>query len=133
MADKQQRRRQQKARQAQLKAQINRDQARQKLLQQRKKLARRRAKNRQLCDSRRSEGDESQLNPTAHSTLPPQRSNAQNAAQHSHSTVPPTPKYSTVSARERLYGLRLHRRTTDFEAPDATADEPADRVESTNE
>lgn len=126
MADRQQQRRTQKAQQAQLKAQINRDKARQKLLQQRKKLARRRKKNQQKCQSRQAEAAEGRSNPTARSTLSPQRSNEQNAAQHSHSTVPPTPKYSSVAARDRLYGLRLHRRTTKFEGPDATESESVD-------
>ena len=126
MTSNQSRRQAQKARQAQLKAQLNRDQARQKILQQRRALARRRAKNRAQCESDESESSGGQHNPSAHSTTPPQRSNAQNAAQHSHSTVPETPKYSTVEARRRLYGLRLHYETTDTaqsETPQAQVEE----------
>ncbi|MEZ3164924.1 protein gvpI [Halorubrum sp. RMP-47] len=101
-----------KARQAQTKAQINRNEARQKLLRQRKKLAKRRKANREQSEERR-ESMKSQENPTAYSTMPPQKSNAQNAVRNSHSTVPETPKYSTIVASDRLYGQRLHRVTTD--------------------
>lgn len=100
-----------KAKRAQMKAQINRDEARRKLLRQRKKLAKRRRVNREQSKQRRDDG-KSQNNPTAHSTLPPQKSNAQNAVRNSHSTVPETPKYSTVQARKRLYGQRLYRATS---------------------
>ncbi|MFA9517153.1 protein gvpI [Halopenitus sp. H-Gu1] len=111
MTDKQQQKRKQKARQAQAKAQKNRDKARRKLLQQREKLARRRTRNRRQSETRRDDDDETEgTNPTAHSTLPPQKSNAENATRNSHSTVPETPKYSVVPARERLYGRRLYRK-----------------------
>jgi hypothetical protein len=124
MSDKQQQTRKQKARQAQAKAQINRDRARRKLLRQREKLARRRTRNRRQSEKRRDDGTdkgenpenpEKPENPTAHSTLPPQKSNAENATRNSHSTVPETPKYSAVPARERLYGQRLHRKTRERE------------------
>jgi hypothetical protein len=117
MTDKQQRK-QQKARQAQAKAQRNRDKARQKLLLQRKKLARRRSRNRHQSEKRRAD-DDGTANPTAYSTMPSQKSNAENAARNSHSAVPAAPKYSTVSARERLYGRRLHRKTSTEGASDA--------------
>lgn len=109
MSDKQQQKQNQKARRAQKKAQVNRDEARRKLLHQREKLARRRAHNLHKSKKRREENKGSSENPTAHSTLPTQKSNAENAVRHSHSTVPETPKYSTVQARERLYGQRLRR------------------------
>ncbi|TSD14758.1 protein gvpI [Haloglomus irregulare] len=114
MSDKQQQQHEQKAQQARVKAQINRDKARQKLLQQREKLAQRRKRNRKRSEARRDDaGDEDGVeNPTAHSTMPPQKTNAENAARNSHSTVPPTPKYSDVAGRKRLYGRRLHQQTT---------------------
>ncbi len=122
MTDNQQQKRKQKARQAQAKAQINRDKARRKLLQQREKLARRRSRNRRQSEQRRDEDTDRGKNPTAHSTLPPQKSNAENATRNSHSTVPETPKYSAVPARERLYGQRLHRKTSGREdEPSATS------------
>jgi hypothetical protein len=110
MTDRQQHRQAKTARQARRKAQVNCDRARQKLLQQRVELARRRAQNREQSESRRD--GETGTNPTAHSTLPSQNSNAVNAARNSHSTVPATPKYSEASNRERLYGRRLHARAT---------------------
>lgn len=112
MTDKQQQKHEQKARQAQAKAQNNRDKARRKLLRQREKLARRRTRNRCQSEKRRDDDEEGTENPTAHSTMPPQKSNAKNATRNSHSTVPATPKYSEVPARERLYGQRLHRKTS---------------------
>lgn len=112
MTDNQQQKRKQKARQARAKAQINRDKARRKLLQQREKLALRRTRNRRQSEQRHNEDKDRGENPTAHSTLPPQKSNAENATRNSHSTVPETPKYSAVPARERLYGQRLHRKTS---------------------
>lgn len=58
-----------------------------------------------------------------HSTVPPQKTNAENAVRNSHSSVPSTPKYSDMPGRERLYGQRLHRRTTsDSAAPSDTSD-----------
>ncbi|WP_181692584.1 protein gvpI [Natronomonas sp. LN261] len=133
MTNKQQRQRSKKARQAQIKAQTNRDKARNKLLQQRKALARRRAENRKQCEKRRAEADDNKKNPTAHSTLPPQTSNAQNAARNSHSAVPAVPRYSTVTARERLYGLRLHRKTSENDDGPVSGDEPADGGVSSGE
>jgi hypothetical protein len=137
MTDKQQRQHEQKARQAQAKAQINRDEARRKLLRQRKSLARRRTRNRRQSEPQRDDDDGSQ-NPTAHSTLPPQKSNVENATRNSNSTVPSAPKYSTVPARERLYGLRLHRKTREgnAESPEPTAvseDETGDEEVSPDE
>lgn len=132
MSDKQQRRHEQKARQARVKAQINRDKARRKLLQQRKKLARRRKRNRKQSEARRGDttddGEDGVTNPTAHSTMPPQKTNAENAARNSHSTVPEIPKYSNMPGRDRLYGLRLHRKTVSesTEAPNAPAERDAD-------
>ncbi|AAC82803.1 gas vesicle protein GvpI [Halobacterium salinarum] len=117
MSDKQQQKHKQKARQARVKAQINRDKARRNLLRQREKLARRRTRNRKQSEPRRDDSDgddtdgETVKNPAAHSTMPPQKSNAENAVRNSHSTVPKTPKYSDVTARERLYGQRLHQKT----------------------
>jgi len=102
---------QQKAKRAQTKAQVNRDVARKKLLRQREKLAQRR-RNNVAQSTARTESRTSSANPSNHSTVPPQKTNAQNAARRSHSTVPPAPKYSTVQARIRLYGQRLHRATT---------------------
>ncbi|AFK19408.1 protein gvpI [Haloferax mediterranei ATCC 33500] len=144
MTGKQHQKHEQKARQAQVKAQINRDKARSKLLRQREKLARRRARNRRQSEVRRGNQSKAQhdtqsetqrgtqsksqrdnetggtKNPTAHSTLPPQKTNAENAVRNSHSTVPELPKYSSVPARERLYGLRLHRETTASEDKSVT-------------
>lgn len=99
---------QQKAKRAQAKAQVNRDMARKKLLRQREKLAQRRRNNVAQSTSR-TESRTGSANPSNYSTVPPQDTNAQNAARNSHSTVPPTPKYSSVPARKRLYGQRLHR------------------------
>lgn len=113
MTDKQEHKREQKARQAQAKAQNNRDKARRKLLRQREKLARRRTHNRCQSEKRRDDDEEETENPTAHSTMPPQKSNVENATRNSHSTVPETPKYSAMPARERLYGQRLHRKTSE--------------------
>jgi hypothetical protein len=101
-----------KAKRAQVKAQINRDEARRKLLRQREKLAERRKANREQSEERR-DGTKSQKNPTARSTMPSQKTNAQNAVRNSHSTVPETPRYSNIAAPKRLYGQRLHRVTTD--------------------
>jgi hypothetical protein len=128
MTDKQQRKRERKARQAQAKAQNSRDKARRKLLEQRKNLARRRARNRRQSEERRDDEEDGAENPTAHSTMPKQKSNAQNAARNSHSTVPATPKYSNVPARERLYGQRLHRKTSDdvTEASDVRSSSKSD-------
>lgn len=116
MSDKQQQQHKRKAQQAQIKAQINRDKARRKLLQQRKKLAQRRKRNRKQSEARRDgtddDGENGVGNPTVHSTVPPQKTNAENAARNSHSAVPPAPKYSDMSGCDRLYGLRLHQRTT---------------------
>lgn len=116
MNDKKRQNHEQKVRQARIKAQINCDKARRKLLRQREKLARRRTRNRKQSEARRggSDGDgETVENPSRHSTMPPQKSNAENAARNSHSTVPKSPKYSDMPARERLYGRRLHRKTVD--------------------
>jgi len=116
-----------KANQAQKKAQINRDKARKKLLRQRKKLAKRRKANLEASTKRREDGDgDRSPNPTAYSTVPPQKSNAQNAVRNGHSTVPPAPKYSTVQARKRLYGQRLHRATAEADADDAGREETVD-------
>lgn len=118
-----------KANQAQKKAQINRDKARKKLLRQRKKLATRRKANLEASTKRREDGDgdeDRSPNPTAYSTVPPQKSNAQNAVRNGHSTVPPAPKYSTVQARKRLYGQRLHRATAEADADDAGREETVD-------
>lgn len=138
MTDNQQQKRKQKARQAQRKAQINRDKARRKLLRQREKLARRRTRNLRKSEKRNEENKEEIKNPTAHSTLPPQKSNTENATRNSHSTVPETPKYSAVPARERLYGQRLHRKMIKLrDEPSATtrvSDHEADGEEvSTDE
>jgi|APHM01.1.fsa_nt_gi hypothetical protein len=108
MTDRQQHTRTQKAERARRKAQVNRDKARQKLLQQRVELAQRRAQNREQSEARRDDDSESERNPTAHSTLPSQDTNAANAARNSHSTVPAEPKHSQASSRARLYGRRLH-------------------------
>lgn len=115
MSDKQHQQNEQKAQQARVKAQINRDKARHKLLQQREKLAHRRKRNRKQSEARRDDTNDDEdgvENPTAHSTMPPQKTNAENAVRNSHSTVPTTPKYSDLSGRERLYGQRLHQQTT---------------------
>jgi len=114
MNDKQQQKHEQKVRQARVKAQINCNKARRKLLRQRKKLAQRRTRNWKQSEARRGASNsdgETAGNPSKHSTLPPQKSNAENAARNSHSTIPKSPKYSDMPTRERLYGLRLHRRT----------------------
>ncbi len=124
MTSKQQRKHQQRADRAVRKAQANRDRARKKLLQQRKRLARRRERNVEATASA-EEDDSTSLgtNPTAYSTVPRQRSNAENSARQSHSTVPLRPKCSTVRPRARLYGLRLQDETASREAPksDGTA------------
>lgn len=133
MNSNQQQQRKKKARQAQIKAQINRDKARKKLLQQRKALAKRRRKNRKQCEKRRAESNDGEENPTAHSTLPAQATNAENAARNSHSAVPATPKYSTVTARERLYGLRLHRKASEQDGDHASGHDPADGEVSSDE
>jgi hypothetical protein len=134
MSDKQQQQHEQKAQQAHIKAQINRDKARRKLIQQRKKLAQRRKRNRKQSEARRDDADDGENgveNPTAYSTMPPQKTNAENAARNSHSTVPKTPKYSNVAGRERLYGRRLHQQTTTDTAESAgtsdTSTIPSDR------
>ncbi len=118
MTSKQQRKHQQRADRAIRKAQMNRDRAREKLLQQRKRLARRRERNVEATEST-EEDDSASLgtNPTAYSTVPRQRSNAENSARQSHSTVPLRPKYSTVRPRARLYGLRLQDETVSRETP----------------
>ncbi|GGJ05378.1 protein gvpI [Halobellus salinus] len=138
MSDKHQQRHERKARQARAKAQHSRDNARRKLLRQRENLARRRKRNREQSEARRNEADESGdgvENPAAHSTVPPQKTNAENAVRNSHSAVPSTPKYSAAPGRERLYGQRLHQRTTSEPAGSAgtsdTTTTPLDR--STNE
>lgn len=135
MSDKQQQKHEQKARQARVKAQINRDKARRKLLRQREKLARRRTRNRKQSETRRDDTDgETVENPAGHSTVPSQKSNAENAARNSHSTVPKTPKYSDMPARERLYGRRLHRRTADGNSgASASPDESPTEVEANDE
>lgn len=133
MSNKQQRKRMKKAQQAQIKAQVNRDQARNRLLQQRKVLAQRRAENRKQCEKRRAESNNRDENPTAHSTLPTQTTNAQNAARNSHSAVPATPKYSTVPARERLYGLRLHRKMSEQDGDHVLMGDPVDKEVSSDE
>jgi hypothetical protein len=89
---------QQKAKRAQAKAQINRDVARKKLLRQREKLAQRR-RNNVAQSTARTESRASSANPSK----------------------PPTPKYSTVQARTRLYGQRLHRATTASSTANETA------------
>lgn len=132
MSDKRQQNHKRKARQAIVKAQHNRDEARRKLLRQREKLARRHARNRRQSEERRDDEAEQRENPTTRSTLPSQESNAENAARNSHSTVPKTVKYSKVTARERLYGLRLHRRSEGGDTTavsienDDTAEQPTD-------
>lgn len=133
MKDNQQKHKQ-KARQARLKAQVNRDKARRKLLQQRKKLAQRRKANRKQSESRRSGTDDEHgvRNPTAHSTVPPQKTNEQNSARNSHSTVPNSPKYSNTAGRERLYGLRLHYRTTSETTGSMTTEDAATTTSEQN-
>ncbi|ADQ68784.1 hypothetical protein C499_14260 [Halogeometricum borinquense DSM 11551] len=127
MTDKQQQKRKQKARQILAKAQLSRDTARQKLLQQRRKIAQRRKRNRHQSESQRDRDENDGTgNPTAHSTLPPQKSNAENAARNSHSTVPAVPKHSNVAARERLYGQRLHRRASAHKGGNVDADHPSE-------
>ncbi|SDY65514.1 protein gvpI [Halopenitus persicus] len=140
MNDKQQQKHEQKVRQARVKAQINRDKARRKLLRQREKLARRRTRNRKQSETRRGDSDgddtdgETVENPAGHSTMPSQKSNAENAARNSHSTVPKTPKYSDMPARERLYGRRLHRRTADGNSEaSASSDESPTEDEANDE
>lgn len=97
------------ATQAIKKAKSNRDQARKKLLRQRERLAERRKQNKSKSEQNRAQDPSSETtqNPSAHSTVPPQKTNGQNAARNSHSTVPRVPKYSDVDAQQRLYGLRL--------------------------
>lgn len=133
MNDKQQQH-EQKAQQARLKAQVNRDKARRKLLQQRKQLAQRRKRNRKQSESRRDNtGDDHGVeNPTAHSTVPPQKTNAENAARNSHSTVPNVPKYSDMSGRKRLYGLRLHQQTTSETAGSLLTEDAATTTSENN-
>lgn len=119
---------QKKARQAQQKAQRNRDKARAKLLQQRKALAARRARNRRESRQRRADTDTGQRS-TAHSTMPSQDTTEQQSVQHAHSTVPAAPAHTTVPARERLYGQRLHAATTgeaSADTHDTHAEGPAD-------
>lgn len=118
----------QKAKRAQAKAQVNRDMARKKLLRQREKLAQRR-RNNVAQSTARAESRTPSANPSNHSTVPPQKTNAQNAARHSHSTVPPAPKYSTVQARIRLYGQRLHRSTTATTASNESATTESERAD----
>lgn len=138
MIDEQRNTHERKVRLAVAKATANRDTARAKLLRHRETLARRRARNRQQSESRGDRAEGRTENPTAHSTLPPQKSNAENAVRNSHSTVPPAPKYSNVPARKRLYGHRLHRKTDkladttsrasagDLVGSDTQVDEPTD-------
>lgn len=123
MIDEQRKKHERTARQAVTKATINRDAARGKLLRHREKLARRRTRNRRQSEPRGDDATGGTENPTAHSTLPPGKSNAENAARRSHSTVPATPKYSNVPARERLYGQRLHHKTD--EGNDTNPNTPA--------
>jgi hypothetical protein len=80
---------------------------RQKLISQGRQLAQRRANNSAQC-KKRPRGAAGRTNPSAHSTVPATDTNAEVAAQHSHSSVPERPKYSTVQTGDRLYGLRLH-------------------------
>lgn len=89
------------------KALANRDKARRKLLEQRRELARRRRENRETSAANREEGDEEETNPTAHSALPRQKTNAENAARNSNTTVPDRPNHSPTSPAERLYGVEL--------------------------
>lgn len=142
MSDKQQQKHEQKARQAQAKAQINRDKARRKLLRQRKKLAQRRTRNRNQSETPHDDADgddgDAVQNPVSHSTIPSQKSNAENAVRNSHTTVPKTPKYSDMPARERLYGQRLHQKTTgkNSDSPslsDESASESNTDIETNNE
>ena len=118
-----------KTRHAVQKAKNNRDKARRKLLQQRKKLEQRREQNREQSENNKT--DRGSRNPTAHSTVPPQKTNAQNAARNSHSAVPSKPKYSKIPARERLYGLRLHRATSTDSGDNQPSDQDGDSALST--
>lgn len=113
------------------KAVRNRDQTRQRLLAQGRKLARRRAAN---VDHGRDDTDDKtdSTNTGPHSTVPSMDSNAQAAARHSHSTVPSRPKRSTVAPATRLYGLRLHARTRpDPETDDTAPNSPRDGGDGT--
>lgn len=84
------------------KALRNRDETREKLLEQGRELARRRARN---VEQSRERGDSK-----SDSTVPAMDTNEEAAARHSHSTVPARPRGSTVPAADRLYGRRLYHR-----------------------
>lgn len=101
-------------------ASVNRKEARKKLLQQRKKLARRRRENRKMSAENRDQGQKDEANPTARSTVPDQKSNAENAARNSNSTVPTKPKHSRSPVEKRLYGTKLR------EAAEGMDDFPSD-------
>lgn len=108
-----------------------RDETRQKLLKQGRKLARRRADNVQRS---RTAGEDTRSSTvvSSHSTVPPIDSNEVATARHSHSTVPARPKGSTVPAAERLYGLALYeqirprtRRKAERSGGDDESEQPA--------
>lgn len=97
-----------KAQAAIRKAKRNRDKARQKLLEQRRRLAERRKSNRKRSERAKADSStDDNENPTVTSFIPRQRTNAENALRNAHSSVPEKPKYSEVEPAPRLYGVRF--------------------------
>lgn len=111
------------------KALQNRDETRQNLLAQGRKLARRRAEN--VDRGADTSGDNGgSTNVSAHSTVPPTDSNEQAATRHSHSTVPAQPKGSTVPAAVRLYGRRLYEQIRPDSDGESEAELPPEQGEA---
>lgn len=91
---------------ARRKMQVWRDKARLNLLEQRRRLKLKVARNAKSMQDRKKDREKN-LNPLAFSTMPESRKLFKYSA--SHSTLPAKPKYSAVKPRERVYGNKWSR------------------------
>ncbi len=91
---------------AKKKMQTWRDKARLNLLQQRRRLKLKVARNAKSMDDRKKDREKNP-NPLAFSTMPESKKLLKYSA--SYSTIPAKPKYSQVKPRERVYGNKWSR------------------------
>lgn len=91
---------------ARRKMQMWRDKARLNLLEQRRRLKLKVARNAKSMEDRKKDREEN-LNPLAFSTMPKSKKQLKHSL--THSTLSAKPKYSPVEPRERVYGNKWPR------------------------
>ncbi len=94
------------ANKARRKMQTWRDKARLNLLEQRRRLKLKVARNAKSMEDRKKDREKN-LNPVAFSTMPESKKLLKYSV--SHSTIPVKPKYSPVTPRERIFGSKWSR------------------------